>query len=202
MVKPIIAVDADETLFDENNAVRLFHNEKYGTNHTAEDYLVEGEFWFYWEAMWGTERAESERRYEEFIQYKLTHHLPALPGALAALQELKKKYELVVVTMRDERSVVITHDALTKQFPEVFQDVHFVPLWGGKPDATKAEICTAIGAEYLIDDSFGHCQLAAQAGIKALLFGDYGWNRTVTLSLGVTRAKDWPAVLEYFDGQG
>ena len=53
---------------------------------------------------------------------------------------------------------------------------------------------TVIGASYLIDDSFGHCELAAEVGIKAILFGNYGWNRQQTLIDGIVRCKDWDAV--------
>ena len=201
MGKPIIAIDADDTLFDENNAVRLFHNEAYGTNHTERDYSQDGEFWFYWELMWGTERAESEKRYEAFVQWKLQHHLSPLPGALKTLKVLKQEYDLVVVTMRGERTVSITHEALAKYFPGLFDDVHFVPLWGNTDETTKAMICSEIGASYLIDDSFEHCKLAAEAGVKGLLFGDYGWNRRPTVQAHMTRLSNWTAVREYFDGK-
>jgi hypothetical protein len=40
---------------------------------------------------------------------------------------------------------------------------------------------------------------AAGAGIRALLFGEYAWNASdEVLPQGVDRAKDWPAVAEYF----
>ena len=39
MTKKIIAVDADDTLFDENTAVRLYMNHHYGFNHTEADYV-------------------------------------------------------------------------------------------------------------------------------------------------------------------
>lgn len=53
-----------------------------------------------------------------------------------------------------------------------------------------------------IDDQLKHCQAAASLGIKAVLLGDYPWNRTEKLPSGVTRCKDWPAVLEYFNERG
>jgi hypothetical protein len=52
-----------------------------------------------------------------------------------------------------------------------------------------------------IDDQPKHCVAAADIGIKALLFGEYSWNRTDTLPVGVARVKDWVAVLQYFDEQ-
>lgn len=199
--KAVIAVDADDVLFDENNAIRLFHNERFGTNHQPADYSVDGEWGFFWEPIWQTERAETIRRYEEFIEYKLSNNLPPLPGALKVLLQLKDNFELVVVTARDERSVRMTHDALSEHYPQIFKGVHFVPLWGGGAGATKAVICSEIGASYLIDDSFENCALAAEAGVTALLFGGYGWNRSKPLSAGIVRLNSWPEVKKYFDGR-
>lgn len=202
MGKQIIAVDADDTLFDENNAIRLFHNERYGSAHSEDDYLAEGEFGWFWAPLWGTDQEETERRYEEFIQFKLKSNLPPLPGALEVLRSLQERFELVVVTSRDERAVKVTHDALTEHYPDVFTGVHFAPVWSSDKKMTKAAICNEIGAAYLIDDAYHHCQLAAQSGVTALLFGEYGWNRTQELVAGMVRCKDWQAVKEYFDAQG
>ncbi len=202
MKKPIIAVDADDTIFDENTAVRLFHNETYGTKHTDEDYLTPSDYYDSWANVWGVDKAEADKRYEAFILYKLEHNIPPLADALAVLKELQKDYELVVVTSRDERGLAMTHSALMEHYADIFSDVHFVPLWGGgNADATKAEICKAIGAGYLIDDSYDHCVLAAEVGVEALLFGTYGWNQHQPLKPGMIRALDWAAVQVFFDGQ-
>ena len=95
-----------------------------------------------------------------------------------------------------------TYEWVKKYFPGVFEGVHFVPIWETNNKVTKAEICQQIGADYLIDDLPRHCNLAAEVGIKALLFGDYSWNRNEEITEGVTRVKDWPAVVEYFDEKG
>lgn len=202
MKKPIIAVDADDTLFDENNAIRLFHNHKYGTSHTEEDYLVPGEFGAFWKHLWNTDEPETIRRHAEFTEYKLVHNLPPLEQALGVLQNLKTRYELVVVTARDKRSTLMTHDSLEAHYPDIFSDVLFAPTWQDKSEVSKATMCNYIGAAYLIDDAFHHCQLAAEIGVTALLFGNYGWNRYPELTANIIRVKDWAAVREYFDGRG
>ncbi len=86
-----------------------------------------------------------------------------------------------------------------------FSQIIFSGIWDdGKQDAhkrTKTEILQSIGADFLIDDQLKHCISAADAGIGAVLFGAYPWNRVDTLPRGVTRCSDWSAVLEYFDGR-
>lgn len=200
MIKKIIAVDADDTIFDENNAVRLFMNETYGFKHTAEDYSVDGPFDRYWERIWDKSPEEMNTMYEEFVISTYKENLKPIDGALSVLNELKKTHDLVIVTARDQRGVSMTHESLTLHYPDIFNGVHFVPLWGNGDNVTKAKICSEIGASYLIDDSFGHCKLAAEAGIQACLFGDYGWNRQHALIDGVVRCNDWDAVRQHLLG--
>ncbi|HLA48993.1 MAG TPA: hypothetical protein VJY84_00415, partial [Candidatus Saccharimonadales bacterium] len=65
----------------------------------------------------------------------------------------------------------------------------------------KAEVCREIGADYLVDDQPKHCLAAADAGITALLFGDYKWTRVNNLPKNVIKVRNWPAVLEYFNAK-
>ena len=199
MSKPIIAVDADDTIFDENTAVRLYMNDHYGFEHTEDDYLVEGPFDNYWERIWNVAPEKVTQMYEEFAHSTYKKDLQPIAGAIPILQKLKEKYDLVIVTSRGQSVVDMTHASLRLHYPDIFNDVHFVPLWGSGEKATKAQICNEIGASYLIDDSFEHCKLAAEAGVNAIIFGDYGWNRFQELSIRITRCKNWKEVWRILD---
>lgn len=198
MSKKVIAVDADDTLFDENTAIRLYMNEKFGLDHTPEDYNVVAPYEGYWENIWQLDPAEMAARYEAFLASGHKANLEPFPNAIKVLRYLKKDYNLVVLTSRDHRSVEVTYRSLAQHYPDIFQDVHFVPLWGKGERVTKAEICKEIGAGYLIDDGYDHCRLAAESGVTALLYGDYGRNRIQKLLPGMIRAVDWTEVKEYF----
>ena len=39
-----------------------------------------------------------------------------------------------------------------------------------------------------------HCLAVAETGRRALLFGDYNWNKQTVLSAGVERVVDWAEV--------
>ncbi len=196
MTKQIIAVDADDTIFDENTAVRLFMNDTYGFKHTEADYLTEGPFDSYWEHIWNMDAKQTHDMYEQFVVSSYKQNLKPITGAIEVLRKLKDTYELVIVTTRDNRTTGLTHRALSEHYPDIFTDVHFTPLWGNGEKVTKAMICNEIGATYLIDDSFEHCKLAAEDDVKAILFGDYGWNRTQDLPPTISRCKNWEEVRE------
>jgi 5'(3')-deoxyribonucleotidase len=202
MSKPIIAVDLDDVLGNENHAMMHFMNQHYGYTHTPEDYNVTGEYGPYWWKIWGVDEAEGLKRYEEFVAAKVAYEvvLEPLPGAIKVLSHLKKSYDLVIITSRPAPLLEVTERWLEEHYPKLFDGVHFVKLWAEGKKVTKAEIGKALGARYLIDDSAEHCTFAQESGIQALLFGDYGWNRAVSLPAGVVRVGDWLAVQEYFDG--
>src|SRR5579862_2110664 len=204
--KPIIAIDIDDVLADEAEGVQRFVQQEYGHTHKADDDLFEGPYNTYWEDRWqlqqGLSREEAENRFEAFLASPIKDDLKVVEGALKAIQELKRNYELVVVTSRYGRQLQTTQPWLEKHFPETFKRLEFVALWNKDKSATKATIAKEIGADYLVDDNADHCALAAEEGITALLFGEQGWNRNVLEAPGIIRVKNWEEVLEYFNGRG
>jgi 5'(3')-deoxyribonucleotidase len=197
--KPIIAIDIDDVIGAENEAVRNFINSHYGEKHTAEDYLTEGKYWSYWEDIWQVGKDEGRKRLEAFLNSPIKDNLKLVKGSRNSINTLKKRYELVIVTSRYGLQLKTTRPWLEKHFPKTFGQVAFVATWSKDKKVSKAVVCKQIGASYLIDDNAEHCNLAAEEGIQALLFGDYGWNRQVEVHPTVRRVKNWEEVLEYFD---
>lgn len=200
MKKPVIAVDIDDVLAIENEAVRLYANENYGYSHTPEDYLAPGEYWGYWETVQGLDKAEGKRRYEAYLASGIKARLEVMDGALAALTHLKRTYDLIIVTSREAHLVEITEQWLTKHFPEVFTDIAFVALWTGNVKGSKADVCMQLNAQFLIDDNPQHLELARACGIKGLLFGQYGWSIGREIAPEIVKVDSWHQVREYFDG--
>ncbi len=196
--KQTIAVDIDDVLASINETMRQFINKYYGHNHTEADYNRDGEYWGYWEKIWQISDEESKERYQAFITSKEFLDVNTHDAALDVINRLKRKYDLVIVTAREDSRIEGTHKWLDQNFPNIFKRVEFTPVWSKDKKTSKAKICKVIGAGYLIDDNVEHCNLAAQEGIQALLFGEYGWNRSQELHKRVKRVKDWHAVAEYF----
>jgi hypothetical protein len=53
-----------------------------------------------------------------------------------------------------------------------------------------------LGVVAMVDDGLRNCLRATEAGIRALLFGDYPWNQIDEMPPGMKRVMDWDAVLE------
>jgi 5'(3')-deoxyribonucleotidase len=199
--KPIIAVDIDDVLSALNENIMHFMNRKYGYSHTLADYYIEAPYWNYWAGIWGVTPAETDKRVEDYIQSGELFNQQLLPGALKTLKALKKEYEFVVITSRDDIYTDATHKWLDEHFEDIFHHVRFIASRKNGHKITKAQVCREIGASYLIDDNAEHCNLAAKAGVQALLFGEYGWNKNAKLHKNTLRTKNWQEVLEYFENE-
>lgn len=196
MKKQVIAVDIDDVLSTHANDFIKFSNERWGTNLSVDDYDEN------WEMMWGVTHAELIERSDVFHASGLVGAYGHRAEAIETLRKLKRTYKLVVVTSR--RRVIMEETArwVNSYFKNIFDEIHYAGMWDDHAvDAhklTKAEICQQIGADYLIDDQLKHCIAAAGAGIKALLFGEYSWNKNNNLPDGVVRVQTWQEVEDYF----
>jgi uncharacterized HAD superfamily protein len=202
MSRKTIAFDIDDVLAANAEGFAAFSNERWGTN------LKPGDYSEHWAEIWGINQEEADERREVVLTEKLFTSYRFFDEAMAVLKKLRKNYNLVVVTSRANRVQKDTLDWVKKEYGDIFLEIHFAKIWNdsGMPVSeklkmTKAELCREIGADYLVDDQPKHCLAAAEAGIVAVLFGDYDWNRNIKLVKNMVRATDWPAVLEYFEGQ-
>lgn len=190
----LLAIDIDEVLAHHNQALASWHNEQYGTNHTADAYFTD-----YWSKVWNVSPEEAEARAVTFHASGAHAQLKPVKGALDALQRLQKSYDLAVITVRRQQVIEDTRAWIDLYYPNVFTDIHFLHFWDKNENTTKAQLCRSIGASYLIDDSIKHCTQAAELGINALLFGNYSWNKSTQLPKQIKRTANWEEVLKLLD---
>lgn len=197
MAKKRIAVDIDEVLFPLTTEFLVKHNREHGTSIGLSDLHS----YYYIEELYDIKNGdEAEDIIESFLQEAYEGNIGPYSGAVDAIKKLQEQFDIYVITARRPSMQAITEKWLTKHFPEVFKEVHFPRVQ--KPNVTKADICKAIGAEYLIDDHPDNLEGMHGSGAQMLLFGDYPWNADVPTTGNITRVKNWQEVLEYFDGKG
>jgi len=197
-----IAFDIDDVLATNAKEFIEFSNKRWGTKLTPDDYTE------HWAEMWGIDYEETNKRREVILKEKLFTSYSFFDEARAILKELKKHYRLVIVSSRSNEVHKETLEWLDGEFKSIFSEIHFAKIWDDpklhvlkKLKMTKAEICKEIGADYLVDDQPKHCIAAADAGIKSVLFGDYGWNKHTKLSKNMVRIKKWQDLLVYFNNE-
>lgn len=197
--KPIIAVDIDDVISTNAQSFVEYSNEKWGTHLTVDDYQE------HWAEMWGIEHEEVERRAREYHESGHIGTYRTVDGAKEALQKLKERFKLVILTTRRNSTNQLTKDWIDRCYPGIFDEIIFSGFYDtliqGNFKKTKGELAKSIGANYIIDDQLKHIQAAAELGIQGVLFGDYAWNKAEILPENVTRARNWDDVLKHFESK-
>jgi uncharacterized HAD superfamily protein len=191
-----IAVDLDDVIAANAKGWVAYSNKHWGTSLDPEDYHE------HWSEIWRVEQEEADRRAVHFHESRTVSAYEPFKEALPVLESLKQANKLIIttsrrITIRDE-----TQAWIELHFPNIFSDIHFAGMWDewtkNSHVMTKKELCERVGADYLIDDQLKHCFAVAEVGLKAILFGDYGWNKCETLPVGVVRKLSWVEIGEYF----
>lgn len=197
MSKPLIAIDIDDTIADTTELIRLIVNSLYKVNIPREAYRSQGDYWGYYVRVWAEyglndlKLDDIEDKTEELANINL------LPSALYVIQQLFNKFDIVLITARRQEKATLTRQWVKSKFAGMNIAVHFSEAHKNESNMTKGQICKQLGALFLIDDNVDHCEGALSQGVTPLLFGQYGWQRAVPDS--ITRCKDWPSVLDYFE---
>jgi uncharacterized HAD superfamily protein len=195
-VRSLIAIDIDDVLLPHFADLIAWHNRTYGTQLTLADNGSEDL------EKWGAESVEQAiRRVQAYFETEEFAQAQPFAEAREVLVRLAERYELVVITARDTVVEALTRDWLERHFSAIFREAHFTAKYSleGKR-RHKADVLREIGAAYLIDDALENIYAAGEAGVQAVLFGNYPWNQADLLPDGVVRCVDWAAVEEYFDG--
>jgi uncharacterized HAD superfamily protein len=206
MLKPpsnqtIIAIDIDDVIADTHETMRQWGNRVSGVILSVEDAKAHGDYWGYYDRLWTSHNLQDVLRHEYFEQAIETEEVvvPLFFGALFAIKELQKKYQIILITSRRIAFEKATRVWISEQLGDQIEIYFAKNNRVAGNIKTKGELAMELGVSVLIDDSVGHCTDVLEHGIEAVLFGDYGWQHSIPA--GVVRCKDWPSVLEYFDGR-
>lgn len=199
-MKQTIAIDIDDVLANSTELMRVTANQLMGLDLQQHHYAVTGPYWSYYQHVLEQNGITDKKVQKDMFEYWMTIHGRADPidGAVEALTKLSQRFNVILVTSRNPNIRADTQDWLKAHFGGLYQDLHMLGHFKiiDNPK-TKGEACAEIGAKWLIDDNPEHCLSAIEHGTEAVLFGEYGWHFDAPEHL--TRCKDWPAVLEYFD---
>lgn len=197
MSKYGIAVDIDDVIADTTYAVRNRVNEIFSASLREEHYRVQGEYWGYYERVWR----------QHGLNYTLAQideelaldqaSVPLLAGAEYAIDQLLKKYRVILITSRKVELEAATKKWLHEHFGKSSPELYFSQSHYQDGAKNKGQLCVELGAQLLVDDNIEHCKTAKNEGVDSVLFGDYGWHYDIPSDL--KRCKGWPEVLEYID---
>jgi 5'(3')-deoxyribonucleotidase len=197
MTKEVIAVDIDEVLFPMAPTFLHHYNTQHGTVYTVDQMTS-----YYLETLTGDTEEYMLSKIKEYLKTENYRSGQPITGSIDAIQELRKRFNLALVTSRNRFYRGSTEEFLETHFGGLYDQLHYTHNAEG-PDVyiPKHVICKDIGAIALVDDHLSNVISCAENGIQGILFGDYPWNQAEHLPDGVIRCKDWSAVLEYFSNE-
>ena len=130
----VIAVDFDDTISYTNLAICKWHNDKYGTNLSMDDFHS----YYYWKNPgFGTPK-EAMKKIEEFLLSGHVNHLAPIEGAQRGTRLLKEAgYRLVVITARMHQIADDSVQWLEKHFPGIFDTIYFTSAFQQAPNESQ-----------------------------------------------------------------
>ncbi|CAM9434170.1 unnamed protein product [Chrysoparadoxa australica] len=191
-MKPVVAVDLDEVLGVFVEQLALYHNKAYGTVLTGESFHS-----YDFHLVWGGTQEEASKKMQDFFKSDEFLDIPEIPQAKEVLERHKEAIEFHIVTSRQLIIEDITRTWVAKHYPGLFSGIHLGNHYvEGAPQRSKLEMCRAIGARMLIDDSPKHCLDCGSNGVAGVLFGNYAWNQVPKGEMPnyVQRVETWSEV--------
>jgi uncharacterized HAD superfamily protein len=203
-----IAVDVDEVLGEFLPNLLIYHNRKYNTVHTFNDYYS-----YCFSLVWNCTDIEQTKRVNEFAYDNELglHNLNPIQDSLQILTKYSNKFEYHVVTARSNEFRDITINWINKHFPNLFTTINCCNEHGSVgPRYTKADIISKLGCILLIDDSLKNAiNVSPIVKHGVLLFdldGQYRWNSDeqitklkLKLHSNIKRVKSWNDVGEILE---
>jgi uncharacterized HAD superfamily protein len=189
--KPLrnIGIDFDDVLHDFNESLYSYHNKKYGTSIKRNDVVS-----YDIEKIWGGTKDEAIEKVYEFYRTREHDETMPLDGSVEVIRSLAHKFSLHIITSRVEEIKDLTIRWLDRHFPDMFSSVVFVNHYGKsmKSKRTKAEVCSELYVDLMIEDSLEHALAISACGIPVILI-DCPWNQGETPD-NVYRVRSWKEI--------
>jgi uncharacterized HAD superfamily protein len=179
----IIGVDLDNVVTDTDGLFRQIVERIYGIKIRRDDVL---DFYYHLSGLISREQeAEAFRVFHEIESLNVS----LLDGATEALKEMRKSYEVYIVTSRPDSSRDVT---------ERFLRDYEIPY--DKLIFERQKVSLVKGWRAFIEDNRETAYDIARVGVLTFIF-DYPWNQPKTTDPElIVRVKSWREVLQYLDG--
>ncbi len=188
----IIGIDVDDVLADFMNSMIKYHNDRYNTDYSREDFKT----YNLWETIGGNEEDTVKKIYD-FYHTSHFDNIPPTEGSQDAVKELNKNNVLRVITSRPYDLHDQTLKWLDRYFLGKFEEAHFTNEWAGgigKP-TRKRDMCKEHGIDILIEDSLAYANECASDRTRVYLM-NRPWNQSENLSKKITRVYSWKDILD------
>jgi len=193
-----IGIDIDGVIAEFIEPFLKFYNHKHKTHFRREDFKS----FNLWETL-GITKAQSTSAVDEFYLTEHFRNIAPVPGSIYGVYSLIKNLgnEGIIITSRPSEIEPDTRNWIKEYFP-ILSDVCFVnnpAIINDSRTATKADICSKLGIDFLIEDNLDFVREVRQSSEKTrVLVYESPWNKGNDLPDGAQFVKSWGDIREYF----
>ncbi|MEI8338157.1 MAG: hypothetical protein WCF92_03370 [bacterium] len=183
-----IGIDFDDCIVNLCPALIDFYNKIDGTAYSVADSES-----FDLGNLWKIDTETANERCLNFLLHEEKLNIAPVFGVVDALNKLKEKHELIIVTGRPEATKDFMVRWLNKHSINFFSEIIFSSQFNGEKRG-KAEICIDEKVDIFIDDNLQNILDIAKEKIKCFLM-DTPWNQELVPEYAI-RVKGWKEIME------
>jgi len=185
-----IGIDIDEIVAEFVRGYLKIYNKKHNKNRDYEEIFS----YNLWESL-NITKEEAIKIADEFYNSQHFQEIELVEGAIEAINKLGEENEIFFITSRPGHIKDKTREFIMKHFSQIKSEIiHSGDFWGGLGSRTKAQICSELKLDFMIEDNKSYSQEIAKSGIKVFLM-DKPWNIGVEESNNLIRVKNWEEVM-------
>jgi len=184
-----IGIDIDEIVTEFVKGYLKVYNKKYGRDARYDEIFS----YNLWESL-NITKEEVIKLAEEFYDSQHFQEIELVEGAIESINKLGKENGIFFITSRPSYIQGKTQEFVTKHFSQIKNNLLFSgDFWGGLGSRTKAQICSELKLDFMIEDNKIYSREIAELGIKVFLM-DKPWNKKVQHE-NITRVKNWEEIM-------
>ncbi|MCK5085105.1 hypothetical protein KAK05_00155 [Candidatus Parcubacteria bacterium] len=187
----IIGIDLDEVLADFSKNFIAFYSD---TNKTS--YKMDEMYSYDLSEVWKETPEKIKRSIYDFYDSQYFENIRPISGSIEGVDILSQKYELQIITSRQNDIKEKTENWIEKYFPNKFSQITLTNHFAINGASTKkSKICLNENIDIMIEDAIKHALDCTSCCIKVLLL-DYPWNRSIESSKKITRVRSWNEIVK------
>jgi len=187
-----IGVDLDDVLADFHKGWLRYYNDKYGTNFKKSDCYS-----YKLSDVHNVADKIVVKRIKHFYRTNIFKDLEPIRGAKKAVERIKKRHKLFVITSRPNWTSDTTRTWIKKYFISSFKEVIITNQFGNKDkdsQVDKSEVCKKYRINLIIEDAPTFAYDVAKSGKKVLLL-DNPWNKDIVDHKNMKRVRSWKEII-------
>ncbi|PIS15814.1 hypothetical protein COT62_01675 [Candidatus Roizmanbacteria bacterium CG09_land_8_20_14_0_10_41_9] len=190
----LIGFDLDSVLADFTTPLIEYHNRYYRTNFHLNDHINHN-----LAGVWNCTPKQAVDRTYRFLRSSYMDRMKPVSGAVEAIDYLRKKYRMVIITSRPHFSDKITKQWVEHYFPDKFQAIHHTNQFSHDYEVKirKSAVCRKLGVKVFFEDHLDFAFDCAAENIKVFLL-TMPWNKKTEKPLkNITRINSWKEIEKY-----